>query len=174
MGEYEASGDSTKYLFANYPLAALLIISILIMLFKDFKKPLIILSTVPFVLTGVVAGILVSGKAFGFVALAGTLGLIGMIIKNSIVLMDEIDLQISQGVPAAKALVDGSQSRLRAVMMAALTTILGMIPLLPDPMFGPMAVSIMGGLAFGTVITLILVPVLYSLFFHIKIRDHEK
>ncbi len=173
-GEAEASGDATKYLFQNYPIAILLIISILILLFKDFRKPIIILCTVPFVLTGVVAAILISGKPFSFVALAGTLGLIGMIIKNSIVLMDEINLQISQGVPPAKALVDGSQSRLRAVMMAALTTILGMIPLLPDPMFGPMAVSIMGGLAFGTVITLVLVPVLYSLFFHVKYDADEK
>jgi len=107
-GEAEASGDATKYLFQNYPIAILLIISILILLFKDFRKPVIILSTDPFVFTGVVAAILVSRKPFSFVALAGTLGLIGMIIKNSIVLMDEINLQISQGVPPAKALVDGS------------------------------------------------------------------
>lgn len=174
MGEYEANGDAMKYLFATYPIALLLIISILIILFKDYRKPLIILCTVPTVLTGVVAGILVSGKAFGFVALAGTLGLIGMIIKNSIVLMDEINLQLSQGVPPAKALVDGSQSRLRAVMMAALTTILGMIPLLPDPMFGSMAAAIMGGLAYSTVITLVFVPVLYSIFFSIKTNGNEK
>ena len=97
-----------------------------------------------------------------------------MIIKNSIVLMDEINLQLSQGVPPAKALVDGSQSRLRAVMMAALTTILGMIPLLPDPMFGSMAAAIMGGLAYSTVITLVFVPVLYSIFFPVKTDGNEK
>lgn len=163
-----------KYLFANYPLAALLIIAILIMLFKDYRKPLIILCTIPLVLVGVVAAMLVSGLPYGFVAIAGTLGLIGMVIKNCIVLMDEINLQLSHGVAPTKALIDGSQSRLRAVMMAALTTILGMIPLLPDPMFGPMSAAIMGGLAFGTVITLVFVPVLYSLFFHIKYNVNEQ
>ncbi len=173
LGEYEASGNSMKYLFANYPLAALLIIAILIMLFKDYRKPLIILCTTPLVLVGVVAAMLVSGLPYGFVAIAGTLGLIGMVIKNCIVLMDEINLQLSHGVAPTKALIDGSQSRLRAVMMAALTTILGMIPLLPDPMFGPMSAAIMGGLAFGTVITLVFVPVLYSLFFHIKNNVNE-
>lgn len=174
LDEYEANGDAMKYLFATYPIALLIIISILIILFKDYRKPIIILFTVPVVLTGVVAGILVSGKAFGFVALAGTLGLIGMIIKNSIVLMGEINLQLSQGVPPAKALIDGSQSRLRAVMMAALTTILGMIPLLPDPMFGSLAAAIMGGLAYGTIITLVFVPVLYSLFFHVKVKSSDQ
>ena len=174
LGEYEASGNSMKYLFANYPLAALLIIAILIMLFKDYRKPLIILCTIPLVLVGVVAAMLMSRLPYGFVAIAGTLGLIGMVIKNCIVLMDEINLQLTRGVAPAKALIDGSQSRLRAVMMAALTTILGMIPLLPDPMFGPMSAAIMGGLAFGTIITLVFVPVLYSLFFHIKYYVNEQ
>ncbi len=174
LGEYEANANSMKYLFEGYPLAALLIIAILIMLFKDYRKPAIILCTIPLVLVGVVAAMLLSGQPYGFVAIAGTLGLIGMIIKNCIVLMDEINLQLSRGVAPTKALIDGSQSRLRAVMMAALTTILGMIPLLPDPMFGPMSAAIMGGLAFGTIITLVFVPVLYSLFFHIKYNVNEQ
>lgn len=173
-GEHEASGNSMKYLFANYPLAFVLIIAILIMLFKDYRKPAIILCTIPMVMVGVVAVMLLTGKAYGFVAIAGTLGLIGMITKNCIVLMDEITLQISQGTEPVQALINGSQSRLRAVMMAALTTVLGMIPLLPDPMFGPMAAAIMGGLAFGTVVTLVFVPVLYSLFFNIKFKQNEK
>ena len=102
---------------------------------------------------------------------SGTLGLIGMLIKNGIVLMDEITLQINQGVEPMKALIDSSQSRLRPVSMAALTTILGMIPLLPDAMFGSLAASIMGGLTFGTLITLLFIPVLYALFFHINTQD---
>ena len=106
-----------------------------------------------------------------FVAIVGTLGLIGMIIKNGIVLMDEITLQISQGVEPVTALIDSSQSRLRPVMMASLTTILGMIPLVPDAMFGSLAASIMGGLLFGTLITLLFIPILYALFFHIKKTD---
>ena len=168
QGERKASTQSMKYLFQNFPLAIVLMIAILIMLFKDYRKPIIICCCLPFVIVGVVLVMLLTGKVFNFVAIVGTLGLIGMLIKNGIVLMDEITLQISQGVEPITALIDSSQSRLRPVMMASLTTILGMIPLLPDAMFGSLAASIMGGLLFGTVITLLFIPVLYALFFKIK------
>jgi len=157
-----------KYLFQNFPLAIVLMIAILIMLFKDYRKPIIILCCLPFVIVGVVIVMLLTGKVFNFVAIVGTLGLMGMLIKNGIVLMDEITLQINQGTEPVTALIDSSQSRLRPVMMASLTTILGMIPLLPDAMFGSLAASIMGGLLFATVITLFFIPVLYALFFKIK------
>ena len=160
-----------QYLFKNFPFAIILMISILIMLFKDYRKPVIIFCTIPLVFVGVVAVMLLTGKTFNFVAIVGTLGLIGMIIKNGIVLMDEITLQINQGVEPVTALIDSSQSRLRPVMMASLTTILAMIPLLPDAMFGSLAASIMGGLLFGTLITLLFIPILYALFFHIKKTD---
>ena len=168
QGERKASTQSMKYLFQNFPLAIVLMIAILIMLFKDYRKPMIIFCCLPFVIVGVVIVMLLTGKVFNFVAIVGTLGLIGMLIKNGIVLMDEITHQISQGVEPATALIDSSQSRLRPVMMASLTTILGMIPLLPDSMFGSLAASIMGGLLFATVITLFFIPVLYALFFKIK------
>ena len=168
QGEHKASTQSMKYLFLNFPLAIVLMIGILIMLFKDYRKPIIILCCLPFVIVGVVIVMLLTGKVFNFVAIVGTLGLMGMLIKNGIVLMDEITLQISQGVEPITALIDSSQSRLRPVMMASLTTILGMIPLLPDAMFGSLAASIMGGLLFATVITLFFIPVLYALFFKIK------
>ncbi len=168
QGERKASTQSMKYLFQNFPLAIVLMIGILIMLFKDYRKPIIILCCLPFVIVGVVIVMLLTGKVFNFVAIVGTLGLMGMLIKNGIVLMDEITLQISQGVEPKTALIDSSQSRLRPVMMASLTTILGMIPLLPDAMFGSLAASIMGGLLFATVITLFFIPVLYALFFKIK------
>ena len=113
---------------------------------------------------------LLSGKPFGFVAIVGVLGLIGMMIKNGIVLMDEISLEVSQGRNLRDALIHSSKSRLRPVMMAALTTILGMIPLVPDAMFGSLAVTIMGGLFVGSLITLVFIPVLYSLFF----KDTQK
>ena len=171
QGERNASTKSMQYLFKNFPFAIILMISILIMLFKDYRKPVIIFCTIPLVFVGVVAVMLLTGKTFNFVAIVGTLGLIGMIIKNGIVLMDEITLQISQGVEPVTALIDSSQSRLRPVMMASLTTILGMIPLLPDAMFGSLAASIMGGLLFGTLITLLFIPILYALFFHIKKTD---
>ena len=168
QGEKNASDQSMKYLFKNFPLAIILMISILIMLFKDYRKPAIIFCSIPMVFVGVVMTMLITGKVFNFVAIVGALGLIGMIIKNGIVLMDEITLQIEKGVQPVTALIDSAQSRLRPVMMAALTTILGMIPLLTDAMFGSLAASIMGGLLFGTVITLVFIPVLYALFFHIK------
>ena len=171
QGEKIASTSSMKYLFKNFPLAIILMIAILIMLFKDYRKPIIIFCSIPLVFVGVVAVMLLTGKTFNFVAIVGTLGLIGMIIKNGIVLMDEITLQIGQGIEPVTALVDSAQSRLRPVMMASLTTILGMIPLLSDAMFGSLAASIMGGLLFGTLITLLFIPVLYALFFHIKQAD---
>ena len=170
QGEKSASEESMRYLFANIPVAIILMISILIMLFKDYRKPLIIFCCLPFVIVGVVIVMLLTGKVFNFVAIVGTLGLIGMLIKNGIVLMDEINSQIDSGIEPVKALVDSAQSRLRPVMMASLTTILGMIPLLPDAMFGSLAASIMGGLLFSTVITLLFIPVLYALFFHIKVE----
>ncbi|MFI3280344.1 MAG: efflux RND transporter permease subunit [Rikenellaceae bacterium] len=169
-GEYDAKSKSMKYLFANLPLAIVLMIGILIMLFKGYRKPLIILLCVPLLFVGAILGVLISGKAFGFVAICGVLGLIGMMIKNGVVLMDEINLQIEEGKEPFEALLDSSAIRFRPVMMASLTTILGMIPLLPDDMFGSLAATIMGGLLLGTIITLIFIPILYSIFFKIKIH----
>lgn len=169
-GEYKASSQSTKYLFKNFPLAIVMMIAILIMLFKDYKKPAIIFLCIPLIFTGVVFGMLISGKTFGFVAIVGVLGLIGMMIKNGIVLMDEISFQLDSGAEPVKALLDSSSNRFRPVMMASLTTILGMIPLLSDDMFGSLAVTIMGGLLVGTLITLLFVPVLYAYFFKIKVK----
>lgn len=167
QGEKKASDDSMKYLFANFPLAVMMMICILIMLFKDYKKPTIILCCIPVILVGVIPSVLVSGKAFGFVAIVGVLGLIGMMIKNGIVLMDEITLEIGSGMNPREALINSSKSRLRPVMMASLTTILGMLPLITDALFGSLAVTIMGGLFVGTLITLIFIPVLYSIFFKV-------
>ncbi len=169
-GERSASDESMKYLFMYYPLAVILMIAILIMLFKDYKKPMIIILCMPLLFIGIIAAMLLSGKTFGFVAMVAALGLVGMLIKNGIVLMDEITLQISDGVEPVKALMDSSENRFRPVMLASLTTILGMIPLLGDSLFGPAAVVIMGGLLVGTLITLLFIPVLYALFFKIKIK----
>ena len=173
-GEYKASTQSTHYLFSNLPLAIIIMILILILLFKDYRKPLIIFCCIPLVLVGVVVAMLLSGKTLGFVAISGMLGLIGMMVKNGIVLMDQVDRLISSGVEPNQALLDSSSMRFRPVMMASLTTVLGMIPLLSDSLFGPCAVTIMGGLLFGTVITLLIVPVLYAVFFRIKTKKIKK
>lgn len=173
LGEYRASSESTKYLFRSLPWAVILMVAILIMLFKDFKKPAIILLCLPLAIIGIVFGMLLSGKDFGFVAIVGALGLIGMMIKNGVVLLDEITLQIQSGKEPHQALLDSSSSRFRPVMMASLTTIVGMIPLLGDDLFGSLAVTIMSGLLIGSVITLVFIPVLFSLFFHIKGKRQE-
>ncbi len=167
-GEYKANAESTQYLFKYFPLSIVLMIGILLLLFKDYKKPIIILCCIPLILIGVVFGIMISGKSFGFVAIVGTLGLIGMLIKNGVVLMDEIQYQLQSGIEPMKALLDSSASRFRPVMMASMTTILGVVPLLSDALFGSLAVTIIGGLFVGTLITLLFVPVLYAVFFGIK------
>ena len=164
-GEYKASTQSTRYLFKGFPLSIVVMLLILIMLFNDFRRPAIIFCCIPFVVVGVFPSILLSGKEFGFVAIVGSLGLIGMMIKNGIVLIDEISLQRSSGKAIDAALIESSKSRLLPVAMASLTTILGMLPLVSDSLFGSLAVTIMGGLAVGTLITLVFIPVLYSLMF---------
>lgn len=170
MGEKDASTETMHYLFKNVPLGIVLMIAILIFLFKDYRKPAIIICCVPLLAIGIVGGMLLTGQSFTFCAIVGALGLIGMMSKNCIVLMDEIGEQIQSGIPPVKALISSSESRLRPVMMASLTTILGMIPLLTDPLFGSMAVTIMGGLLFSTLATLLFVPILYAMFFKIRIK----
>ncbi|MGL5682158.1 MAG: efflux RND transporter permease subunit [Marinifilaceae bacterium] len=172
-GEFKASNESKKYLFNYIPLAMILIFTILLLLFKDFKRPVMVLACLPFAFIGITAGMLLANKQFGFVAIVGALGLIGMICKNVIVLIDEIDLQIRNGVPAYTAVIEGSTTRLRPVFLAAITTILGMLPLVGDDMFGSLSVTIMGGLAVGTLVTLILLPIFYSLFLRINPNNNE-
>ena len=169
-GEKDASTRTMHYLFKNVPLSIVLMIALLILLFKDYRKPAIILCCIPLLAIGIVGAMLLSGQSFTFCAIVGALGLVGMMMKNCIVLMDEIGDQIDAGVAPAEALIISSESRLRPVMMASLTTILGTIPLLGDAMFGSMAATIMGGLLFSTVATLFFVPVLYAMFFKIKIK----
>lgn len=173
LGEYLASTQSKQYLFKNVPIAIVLVLAILIALFGDFRKPILILLCLPLALIGVVAGMLLAGKEFGFVAIVGALGLVGMMIKNGVVLVDEVNIQIRSGKEPFLALLDASSSRLRPVLLAAMTTILGMIPLVNDDMFGALAVTIMGGLFIGTIITLVILPVLYALFYRIRYRHRR-
>ena len=170
MGEKDASDQTMGYLFANVPIGVVLMLGILIMLLKDYRKPIIIICCIPLLAIGIVGAMLLSGKTFTFCAIIGALGLVGMLIKNCIVLIDEINGQIASGVEPSRALIASAESRLRPVMMASLTTILGMVPLLSDAMFGSMAATIMGGLLFSTVATLIFLPVLYAIFFKIDVK----
>jgi multidrug efflux pump subunit AcrB len=167
-GEYEDSGRAQASLAGKLPPILLFMVLSVIFLFNSIKKPAIIFLTVPLAIVGVTLGLLVTGQPFGFMALLGFLSLMGMLIKNAIVLIDEINLQMSTGKDPFTAIVDSGVSRVRPVSMAALTTVLGMIPLLADAFFAAMAVTIMFGLTFATVLTLIVVPVLYASFFKIN------
>ncbi|CSB14448.1 transporter%2C AcrB/D/F family [Vibrio cholerae] len=151
------------------PLGYLFMFLITVFLFNSVKESLIVWLTVPLAVIGVTTGLLALNTPFGFMALLGFLSLSGMLLKNGIVLLDQIEIEMHSGKDPYLAVVDASLSRVRPVCMAAVTTILGMIPLLPDIFFRPMAVTIMFGLGFATVLTLIVVPVLYRLFHHVKV-----
>ena len=167
-GEYESTNDATAALVAPIPIFVGIMVLIVIGLFNAIRQPLVIWLTVPLALIGVTAGLLLTNQPFGFMALLGFLSLSGMLIKNAIVLVDEIDLQIGGGKSTYDAILDSGSSRLRPVAMAAATTILGMIPLFTDAFYIAMAVTIVGGLAVATVLTMVVVPVLYAIFFKAK------
>jgi multidrug efflux pump subunit AcrB len=164
-GEYESQTDAQAALFAPIPMFVGIMVVIVIGLFNAIRQPLVIWLTVPLALIGVTAGLLLTGQPFGFMALLGFLSLSGMLIKNAIVLVDEIDLQIREGKPIYPAIVDSGVSRLRPVAMAAATTILGMLPLFTDAFFIAMAVTIVFGLLVATVLTMVVVPTFYAIFF---------
>jgi multidrug efflux pump subunit AcrB len=167
-GEYRDSKRAQAGIGASLPFFLLAMVLIVIGLFNSLREPLIIWLTVPLAVIGVTAGLLATKQPFGFMALLGFMSLSGMLIKNAIVLVDEIRLQQSLGSPVFKAVVDSGVSRLRPVSMAALTTALGMIPLLVDAFFVAMAVTIIAGLMAATVLTMVVLPVLYSVFFRVK------
>jgi multidrug efflux pump subunit AcrB len=167
-GELEDSADATKQLAANIPLYFGMMVLAVIFLFNAFRQPLIIWLTVPLSLIGVTAGLLLLKQPFGFMALLGLMSLSGMLIKNAIVLIDQIDLNLKEGMPGMDAVVESGVSRMQPVMMAALTTMMGMIPLFTDAFFVAMAVTIVFGLGFASLLTLVFVPVLYATFFKIR------
>lgn len=167
-GEYESSTDAQRSLAQQLPLGFLVMLVISVLMFNRVRQPAILWLVVPMSVTGMSLGLLASGLPFTFTALLGLLSLSGMLMKNAIVLVEEIDARRAAGTDGLQALVDGSISRLRPVMLAAVTTIFGMLPLLSDAFFASMAVTIMGGLAFATLLTMIVVPVLYALMFGIR------
>lgn len=162
-GEYESSKDAQESIFASLPMGYLIMFIITVLLFNELRSALVIWACVPLAIIGVSAGMLGLGAEFGFMALLGFLSLSGMIVKNGIVLVDQIKLELDAGKEGYDAVFEASISRLRPVTMAALTTILGMVPLLSDPFFSAMAVVISCGLGFATILTLGIVPVLYAM-----------
>lgn len=167
-GEAEDSGRAQAALFGPLPAFLLVMMLVTIVLFNSLRQTFVIWACVPLAVIGVTVGLLATGQPFGFMALLGFLSLMGMLIKNAVVLLDEINFQLSQGTDPYAAVIDSGVSRLRPVAMAALTTALGMVPLLADGFFAAMAVTIISGLMFATVLTMVVVPVLYTLAFRIR------
>jgi multidrug efflux pump subunit AcrB len=172
-GEYEGSTKAQKKLLSNVPLAFLLMLLISVALFNTLRHPLIIFLGIPLSLIGVAIGLLGFNAPFGFLALLGMLSLSGMLIKNEIVLLDQIELEIRSGKPPYDAIIESAISRVRPVSMAAFTTVLGMTPLIFDPFFATMAITIFAGLSFATLLTLIVVPVLYATFFRVSFTEES-
>ncbi|MEM8570633.1 MAG: efflux RND transporter permease subunit [Pseudomonadota bacterium] len=171
-GEYEDTVAAQASLLPGLAPALAVIALIVVGLFNAYRPPLVIFAVIPFVVIGIAPSLLATGTPFGFVALLGAMSLAGMMIKNAIVLIDQINENLTEGMPPYEALIDAGVSRLRPVMLAAATTVLGVIPLLPDVFWIGLAVTIMGGLTVGTILTMILVPVLYATFHGIR-RDKE-
>jgi multidrug efflux pump subunit AcrB len=172
-GEDEASAKANASIGAKMPIGAGLIVLLLVMQFNSFRKPLIVLMTVPLGLIGVVIGLLIAQSYFGFMTLLGVISLFGIVINNAIVLIDRIEIEIGEnGLEPGEAIVRAGQARLRPILLTTATTILGLVPLYlgGGPMWEPMAVAIISGLAFATLLTLGVVPVLYSLFFRVRVN----
>ena len=168
VGEGEIQGEAIGNLMKFVPITIFLILAILLLLFNSWRKVILILLCFPFVFCGITPALLLTGQPMTFMAIIGMLGLIGMMVKNAIVLVDEINrLQTEEHMHPYKAVIEATVSRVRPVLMASLTTIVGMIPLVTDPMYASMAITIMGGLTVGTIITLILLPLFYTAMFRI-------
>ncbi|MBP9544349.1 MAG: efflux RND transporter permease subunit [Alistipes sp.] len=168
FGEQESQQESNSALARYMPLTMVLIFIVLLLLFRNYREPVVILLMIPLIFIGVVLGLAVTGKVFNFFSLLGLLGLVGMNIKNAVVLVEQIGVLRSEGKGAYEALTAATRSRIVPVAMASGTTILGMLPLLFDSMFGAMAATIMGGLLVATLLTVCVLPVVYAIFYNIR------
>ena len=169
VGEQELQGEAIGGLLKYIPLTLFIVLGILLLLFNDWREVILILMCFPFVFCGIVPSLLAFRQPLTFMAIVGMMGLVGMMVKNAIVLVDEINrLCREEHKHPYYAVLEATVSRVRPVLMASLTTIVGMIPLLGDPMYGSMAITIMGGLTVGTLITLVLLPLFYTALFHVK------
>ncbi len=170
-GEYNSSKESQDGLKPGMLPAVVIMVLIIVVLFNAYRPPLIIFLVIPFAIIGITAGLLMTNTPFGFMAVLGAMSLSGMMIKNAIVLLDQINVNLADGMSAYKSIVEAAVSRLSPVVNAAATTVLGMAPLLQDGFWVSMAVTIMFGLAFGTLLTMIAVPVLYALLYKIRVEE---
>ncbi|ENM5763088.1 efflux RND transporter permease subunit VexD [Vibrio mimicus] len=168
-GEYKASKDANEGLVISAPYGFAAMILAVVFMFNALRQPLVIWMTAPFAVVGVTIGLIAFQTPFEFMAILGFLSLIGMMVKNAIVLVDQADAEIREGKEAYFAIIDAAVSRARPVLLGAFTTILGVAPLLVDPFFKSMAVTIMFGLLFATILTLVVIPLFYAVLFRVKV-----
>ncbi|KJF99128.1 efflux RND transporter permease subunit [Photobacterium leiognathi] len=173
-GEYKASKDANEGLAISAPYGFAAMILSVIFMFNAIKQPLIIWLTAPLAIIGVTIGLVIFQTPFEFMAILGFLSLIGMMVKNAIVLVDQTDVEIKEGKTPYQAIIDSALSRARPVLLGAFTTILGVAPLLVDPFFKSMAVTIMFGLLFATILTLVIIPLLYAVLFKVNVEPQEQ
>jgi multidrug efflux pump subunit AcrB len=171
--EYEDTADAQASLVPGVIPAVAIILFIIVALFNAFRPLVIIILTIPFALIGITIGLLTFNAPFGFLALLGAMSLAGMMIKNAIVLLDEVNINLDAGKSPYDSVIDAALSRVRPVVLAAATTVLGVVPLLQDVFWFGMAVTIMAGLTFGTVLTMLVIPVLYAMLFKIPSPELE-
>jgi len=167
-GEFGDSAEANDALASTLPMGIAAMVLVVVLLFNAIRQPLLIFLTLPLAIVGVVLGLLVMDKALEFMAIIGVLSLSGLMLKNAIVLVDQMDLEIRRGKPRFDAVVDSAASRARPVILGSFTTVLGVIPLLSDAFFQSLAVVLIFGLSFATVLTLVVIPALYATFFRIK------
>jgi multidrug efflux pump subunit AcrB len=167
-GEFESSRDSQASLTPGVVSAVVIMAFIIVALFNAYHPPLVIAPSIPFAIVGMTAGLLSTGAAFSFVALLGAMSLVGMMIKNAVVLLDQVNIYLEEGQNRYDAIVNAAISRARPVGLTAGTTVLGVVPLLQDVFWIGLAVTVMAGLTFGTILTLVLVPVLYATLYKLK------
>ena len=173
-GEFATQQDSLGGLIPGLIPTVVIMTFIIVALFNAFRPPIIIFAVIPFAVIGIALGLLVTGAPFGFMALLGAMSLSGMMIKNSVVLLDQVNLNLGEGMSPYQAVVEAAVSRLRPVLNAAATTVFGMAPLLQDVFWYSMAITIMAGLAFGTIVTMVIVPVLYATLYRIPAQTSEQ
>lgn len=167
-GEYGDSQEANGDLVSAIPMGFAAMVLVIVLLFNAIRQPVIILLTLPLAIIGVVVGLLVMKTPLEFIAIVGVLSLSGLLIKNAIVLVDQMDHEIRDGKPRFDAVVDSAASRVRPVLMGSITTVLGVLPLYGDAFFRSLAVVLSFGLSFATVLTLVIIPALYAVFFRIK------
>jgi len=167
-GTVEESQKSQASVFAVVPLMLFVMITFLMIQLRSFNRLLLVLSVVPMGLIGIVAALLLFRQPLGFVAILGILSLLGMIARNAVILIEQIDFELARGVNVWNAVIEASVSRFRPIMLTAISTVLGLIPIAVTIFWGPMAIAVMGGLLVATVLTLIFLPAVYVAWFRIK------